>query len=212
LVFAHQNKGKTKRTIGHWGFAQPIKTSIKSNTYGPASNVHVSGDCRAFRGHKNMNASFLIGGKNKMGQRGPAKKPTPLRLLNNNAGHRPINHDEPQFEGEAQPPEEVLEDAIALKEWQKRGPELIEKGLLCAQYASEFGEYCLQHSLVKRLRIEANRGTLGDAIAAGLLKHLQAAVTQRLRIAARFGFTPADATGVKARAKEKPTGARRFLK
>jgi phage terminase small subunit len=147
-----------------------------------------------------------------MGHRGPPKKPTALRLLNNNAGKRLLNLDEPQFqESEAQPPEEVLEDAIALKEWQKRAPELIDKGLLCTQYETEFAEYCLQHSLVKNLRIEANKLGVKAAIADGLLKHLQAAVTQRLRIAAKFGFTPSDVTGVKAKPKEKPKGAARFL-
>ena len=102
---------------------------------------------------------------------GRTPKPTALRLLNNNAGKRPLNLDEPQFqESDAQPPEEVLEDPIALKEWQKRAPELIDKGLLCTQYETEFAEYCLQHSLVKNLRIEANKLGVKAAIADGLFE------------------------------------------
>jgi len=74
------------------------------------------------------------------------KKPMALRLLNNNAGHRPINQDEPQFQGEAQPPAEVLADPIALEEWQRRAPELTESGLLRVQYGTEFGEFaCSTH-------------------------------------------------------------------
>jgi len=140
------------------------------------------------------------------------KKPTALHLLNGNPGHRPLNLDEPEFqESEAQPPEEVLQDPIALQEWQRRAPELIEQGLLCRQYETEFAEYCKQHSLAQRIWREINARGIDDAIAAGLLKHFQAAVTQRLRIAAKFGFTPSDVTGVKAKPKEKPKGAARFL-
>src|SRR5262245_48082837 len=138
-----------------------------------------------------------------MGQRGPSKKPTALRILNNNAAHRPINQDEPEFEGEAKPPEEVISDPIALREWQTRAPELTEKGLWVSHYETEYAEYCLQHSLVKRLREEIEKDGLREGISSGLLKHLQNAVTQRLRHAAKFGFTPSDVSGIKARRPDK---------
>jgi len=141
------------------------------------------------------------------------KKPTALHLLNGNPGHRPLNLDEPEFiQGDAQPPEEVQQDAFALQEWQRRAPELTDLGLLRGQYATEFGEYCLQHALVCRIRARINELGLDEAIAKGYLKHLQLALVQRLRLAARFGFTPADAAGVKATPKQNPTtGAKRFL-
>ena len=52
---------------------------------------------------------------------------------------------------------------------------------------------------------------IDEAIAKGYLKHLQAAVMQRLRLAAKFGFTPSDVTNIKATPKQNPTGARKFL-
>jgi|SRR5215813_541225 len=139
------------------------------------------------------------------------KNPTALHLLNGNPGHRPLNLDEPQFQGDAQPPKEVMQDPIALEEWQKRAPELTESGLLRVQYGTEFAEYCLQHSLVKRLRSAMSKLDIDEAIAKGYLKHLQAAVMQRLRLAAKFGFTPSDVTNIKATPKQNPTGARKFL-
>src|SRR5215471_802746 len=140
------------------------------------------------------------------------KKPTALHLLNGNPGHRPLNLDEPEFiQGDAQPPEEVQQDAFALQEWQRRAPELTDLGLLRGQYATEFGEYCLQHALIKRLRSAMSKLDVDEAIAKGYLKHLQAAVMQRLRLAAKFGFTPSDVTNIKATPKQNPTGARKFL-
>jgi len=104
------------------------------------------------------------------------KKPTALHLLNGNPGHRPLNLDEPEFiQGDAQPPEEVQQDAFALQEWQRRAPELTDLGLLRGQYATEFGEYCLQHALIKRLRSAMSKLDIDEAIAKGYLKHLQLA-------------------------------------
>jgi len=140
------------------------------------------------------------------------KKSTALKMLQGNPGHRPLNLDEPEFqESEAHPPEDVQQDAFALQEWQRRAPELTDLGLLRGQYATEFAEYCLQHSLVKRLRSAMSKLNIEEAIAKGFLKHLQGAILQRLRLAQKFGFTPADASGVKATPKQNPTGAKRFL-
>ena len=155
-----------------------------------------------------------------MGRRGPAKTPAHIARLRGNPGKRRINNDEPEFDIDASPPEDIVKDEIALAEWNRRAPELSQLGLLKAQYQTEFADYCFQHSHVRLWRQIQEIG-IEAAIAKGLLKAFQTASQQRLRIAARFGFAPSDATGIAAQPKQsndpadiyfqRRAGASRFL-
>lgn len=98
-----------------------------------------------------------------MGKRGPAPKPTALRVLEGNPGHRPINKNEPK------PPALNVKcpawlSPYAKKEWRRIGPALFEMGLLtdadvqafaayCQAYANwrEATEFIQQHGMVVRL-------------------------------------------------------------
>ena len=78
-------------------------------------------------------------------------------------------------------------------------PESLELGLLSGQFQTEFADYCLQHSLhVQLWRLIKQLGEK-QAIANGYMKAFQTASQQRLRLAAKFGFDPADSTGIKVK-------------
>jgi|SRR5215471_13502079 len=147
-----------------------------------------------------------------MGKRGPARLPTNVVKLRNKAGHtRPINELEPQFHGETQIPEQVQKNSIALQEWQRRAPELEELGLLNGQFQNEFADYCLQWAYYLQLQERIEKIGLQKAIEKGVWRSFQNASMQRLRLAARFGFTPADASSVKIKPPETKQGAKRFM-
>jgi phage terminase small subunit len=138
--------------------------------------------------------------------------PTNVVNLRNKAGHtRPVNHQEPQFDGEAVPTAEVLANPVALALWTDKAPELIEKGILTNQDQTAFAAYCLQHSLRMsywKLMLEVGEEL---AIAKGYFKAYQTADAACMRWGAKFGLNPSDRSAIKAIPKEKPQGARRFL-
>ena len=134
-----------------------------------------------------------------MGLRGPPRKPTHLKKLENNPGCYPLNENEPEFQQSAVMPLEVQRDPIARSEWERRYNELQQLGLLTSQDQSEFAEYCLQHSLCIQLWIKQKKLGIEKAILRGIYKARQTAVAARLRLASRFGFTPADRTQIKVK-------------
>jgi phage terminase small subunit len=146
-----------------------------------------------------------------MGKRGPSPLPGKLKLLRGKPGHHPINENEPEFEGEITIPPHILKKKEALAEWNRRAPELEAQGLLNGQFQTEFADYCIQHAYYLELHQEVEDLGMELAIAKGIWKAFQSASAQRLRLAGKFGFDPSDASGVKAKPKEKKEGARRFL-
>lgn len=137
-----------------------------------------------------------------MGKRGPAPKPSSLRILNGNRSKRPINKNEPDFALEVEMPKEVRNDPIARAEWERRVPELINSGLLNGQYQTEFAEYCLQHSLCVKTWRKMNEIDLEAAIAKGIAKLRSNAVIARGRLASKFGFTPSDSSQISVISKQ----------
>ena|SRR5689334_11503634 len=147
-----------------------------------------------------------------MGKRGPARLPTNVVKLRNKAGHtRPINENEPQFQGEIAIPEHIKAKPAAFAEWQRRAPELEDLGLLNGQFQTEFADYCMQHAYYLEHQHDIETFGMRSAIAAGIWKAFQSASLNRQRLAAKFGFDPSDAASVKVKPKEKPQGARKFL-
>jgi P27 family predicted phage terminase small subunit len=77
-----------------------------------------------------------------MGRRGPAPKPTALRFIDGNAGHRPLNTHEPvPPPGEPEPPEWL--DERARKVWDQVMPRLYRIGLARSIDAGALGRYCV---------------------------------------------------------------------
>jgi P27 family predicted phage terminase small subunit len=136
-----------------------------------------------------------------MGRRGPKPTPTALRLLRNNPGHRPINHDEPKPDvvAESSPlakcPKWLTGEARAL--WKRVAPGAIRAGLLTVVDLAAFEALCQSYA---RWR-QAERLTGKDfelAIAKG---YRNASVKERqlmMQYGARFGFDPSSRSNVKA--------------
>jgi P27 family predicted phage terminase small subunit len=76
-----------------------------------------------------------------MGARGPARKPTALKLLEGNPGHQKLNHNEPK-------PRPIAPDCpawlnpIARREWRRICPELERLGLLTGVDLAGLANYC----------------------------------------------------------------------
>ena len=76
-----------------------------------------------------------------MGERGPAPKPTALRELEGNPGHRKINRNEPKPPPGATCPDWLSAEAKA--EWARVAPELELLGLLTKVDTSALAAYCM---------------------------------------------------------------------
>ena len=79
-----------------------------------------------------------------MGERGPAPKPTAIRELEGNPGHRPINRNEPKPEPGAVCPDWLPDEAKA--EWGRVAPELERMGLLTKVDTSALAAYCAAYA------------------------------------------------------------------
>jgi P27 family predicted phage terminase small subunit len=92
-----------------------------------------------------------------MGLRGPAPKPSALKLLQGNAGHRAINTSEPK-PGESAPPcpAYILADPEAAAEWERLVPILLSMRVLTEADATVLASLCLTHSHLLR-NLEAMR-------------------------------------------------------
>lgn len=73
--------------------------------------------------------------------RGPAPKPTALKVLSGNPGHRPLPKHEPRPRRGVPPCPDWL-DAIAKAEWRRVAPELDRLGLLTHVDLAALASYC----------------------------------------------------------------------
>ncbi|WP_435610883.1 phage terminase small subunit P27 family [Streptomyces sp. C10-9-1] len=159
-----------------------------------------------------------------MGRRGPAPKPTALRVLHGDRKDR-INTDEPTpDEGDLVAPDWLSEQALAV--WEALADDLIAKGVLTPWDAEAYANYC---DAVARRRDAAERVALegaviehpvfnknGDLTGHRLGKNpwllaLDAADAQVQRYGARFGLTPSDRAQLKIAPSANPAGAERLL-
>lgn len=133
-----------------------------------------------------------------MGRRGPAPKPTAQKLLENNPGRRPLNAEEPEFSDVVIIPDLVKKNKVALAEWNRRAPELQEKKILTGQDTTEFAAYCLMHANFLKYQKLCDDDKSGElSIAKGYVNAAIKFNAERVRLAAKFGFTPSDRTQIK---------------
>jgi P27 family predicted phage terminase small subunit len=159
-----------------------------------------------------------------MGRRGPAPKPTVLRVLHGDRKDR-INTDEPQPDaGEVQAPEWLSADALDV--WETYAPDLITKRVLTAWDTEAFANWC---DAVARRRDAADHVAAEGAVVAhpvfnkngdlagermgknAWLLALDAADAQVRHYGARFGLTPSDRSQLKLGADDGGMGAERLL-
>jgi P27 family predicted phage terminase small subunit len=82
-----------------------------------------------------------------MGARGPAPKPTALKLLEGNPGKQKLNRGEPMPDSPAtipKPPKRLLPEAK--KEWKRLAPAMVALGLLTEVDTSAFAELCQNYA------------------------------------------------------------------
>jgi len=136
-----------------------------------------------------------------MGARGPQPKPTNLRQLEGNPGRLPINHDEPQPEPGADPPDWLSKAALA--EWQRVAPMLEACGVLTEADANVYAAYCdavVNLADVSRQIAELAAKVLTDRYGRrpDPLIAIQKTYTESvLKLGAKLGMSPADRTGIK---------------
>ena len=140
-----------------------------------------------------------------MGKRGPAPKPTALRLLHGDRADR-VNTDEPTpSELDVAPPDWLTQAALAV--WREYGPDLRRKGVLTAWDAETFAAWCdaaaRRRAAVAALDREGEivetpvYGKDGEVTGSRVGRNpwllvLNQADAQVQRYGARFGLTPAD--------------------
>ena len=138
---------------------------------------------------------------------GRKPKPTSLRLLNGNAGRRPINKKEPRIEPRApQAPECLSGDART--EWDRVCGRLVASGIMTELDAGALAAYCQAYGrwveaerviaiMAERdvqLRGLMIRSAKGNHVPNPLIWIANAAMKDMVRYAAEFGMTPSAVT------------------
>ena len=137
-----------------------------------------------------------------MGRRGPAPKPTNLRLLR---GEKYVNKDEPKVKGEISPPNYLKGDA--LKKWKEVTPVLINSGMMTAADITPFARYCTLFELWLKYQKACKAGHDQFEVfnPDGSLKYAQVSPNatmyaklgqQLLRLEQEFGMTPSARSGI----------------
>lgn len=131
-----------------------------------------------------------------MGKRGPAPKPTALRILHGDREDR-INRNEPlPVEGGVVSPVELTEAAAAV--WDRLAPDLLAKRVITAWDTDAFAEYCDQVAIYWECRdhLQADgltaKGAAGGVIKSPFWQIMRDASANAAKIRAKFGLTPSD--------------------
>ncbi|WP_435969318.1 phage terminase small subunit P27 family [Streptomyces sp. Qhu_M48] len=159
-----------------------------------------------------------------MGKRGPAPKPTALRVLHGDRKDR-INTEEPRpAEGDIAPPAWLRDEAVEV--WDTLADQLITTGVLTLWDVEAFANWCdavarrreaAEHVAVEGAVVEhpvfnKNGDISGHRMGKNAwLLALDAADAQVQRYGARFGLTPSDRAQLHIGGQEKPGGAERLL-
>lgn len=141
------------------------------------------------------------------GKPGGRRKPSALRVIEGNRGHRPIPQGEPKPTIPADMPEApALLDAHGREEWDRVAPELYALGLLTVVDQGPLAAYCMAFSRWKTAELAIQRDAKvndktkhsglvqitkeGNAIQHVLVGVANTARRDMMRFAAEFGLTP----------------------
>lgn len=157
--------------------------------------------------------------------RGRPPKPTALKKLTGNPGHRPLNDAEPI------PPDDMPEmpkgmGHIANREWRWMAPALKEMGLLSAVDGRAFAGYCKAAAMVEiyfkialdePMHEEPILNSLGLEIGTKIKvnpAHAAYLASEKVMLAflSRFGLTPADRARIKIERKPAVDPGEEFMK
>lgn len=132
-----------------------------------------------------------------MGKRGPAPKPTALKVLQGNPGKRQLNDSEPTFEktDEILKPPSYL-STYAKKEWKRIAPMLIKNNLLTDADITTLAAYCQAYhrwiEAEKAIRIygmvcKTDKGNIIQRPEVGIANK---AMSEMVKYGKEFGLTP----------------------
>lgn len=145
-----------------------------------------------------------------MGKRGPAPKPTHLKVLSGTREDR-LNRDEPTPGADAVvPPVDLPQDAQAV--WNRLAPDLIAKRVLTAWDVDAFAEFCRSVAIYNRAALEVEslpltaRGAAGGVTVQPAFRVMQAAAQMMRSTGQRFGLTPGDRAALKVNSGESTKG------
>lgn len=130
-----------------------------------------------------------------MGARGPAPKPTALKILEGNPGHEKLNRSEPKPQPVAPKCPSWL-DAEAKREWERISPALERLGLLTEIDGAAMAGYCASYGLwVKCKKVLHHKGLTFKTASGYLMPRPEVAIGNRALIEVRafcvqFGLTP----------------------
>lgn len=122
-----------------------------------------------------------------MGERGPAPRPTNLKVVRGEREDR-INRDEPQPSVPVEPPFALTKQAREV--WDRLAPDLERKGVLTGWDVDLFAELCEAVVRLRAKRRAANRKA--ERGGASPMREYQAALDMVVKLASRFGMTPSD--------------------
>jgi P27 family predicted phage terminase small subunit len=137
---------------------------------------------------------------------GPAPKPTKLKEMAGNPGHRPLNDAEPEYSDECYLPDWLPDGARA--EWERVAPHLRELGLLTVVDRAAFAGYCIAVDQLERAtdalqptednpRPEIQKAPSGYEVPSGAELMRRQSLKEIRAFAAEFGFTPAQRSRIK---------------
>jgi phage terminase small subunit len=138
--------------------------------------------------------------------RGRKPKPTALKLLEGNPGHRPIDslHEPAAEPGLGEPPPELEHDPEAIRVWLAEGPRLVKMGTLSLCDAHLFATYCqsvsenkLLSDQMQRLGRKKRPTTEEINALATITNSRRKAQAMALKLGAEFGIGAASRTRIK---------------
>jgi P27 family predicted phage terminase small subunit len=152
-----------------------------------------------------------------MGKRGPKNKPTKLKLIEGNPGHRPINKREPQpNNSKPKCPSHIMEDKEARLEWHRAIRLLYDIGLVTQVDRAALACYCQAYS--RWIEAERNIREFGLIVSSPKGYPMQSpflaiankAMEQMKSFLTEFGMTPSSRSGLKIQ-EESPVDALKNL-
>ncbi len=134
---------------------------------------------------------------------GRKPKPTKLKLLQGNPGHRPLNQNEPEPKTEIPEPPGHL-TVGALTEWNRISQQLFNLGLLSGIDRTELAMYCQAYDRwVEAEKVIEEKGVLyktksGNVMTSPMLWVANKAMDQCHKFLTEFGMTPSSRSRVSA--------------
>lgn len=132
-----------------------------------------------------------------MGKRGPAPKPTNLKVLQGNPGKRQLNENEPKFQTSSDVPEPPpFLSKYAKKEWKRLAPLLYKNKLLTEADISALAAYCQSyHRWVEAEKLIRTYGYSSETDKGNIIQRPEVSIANKamemmLKYGKEFGLTP----------------------